>query len=121
MSPSAILKKVKARYPELKELPKAKLKLVEEAVKYASELSFSDDLVSDEEHAELMRKLGPNTPGRSLRAYRFREELTQSELAKKSDIPQANISAMENGKRPIGLNIAKRLAGILNCDYKKLI
>jgi len=121
MSPSAVLKKVKERFPELKELPKAKLRLVEEAVKYASEISLLSELASDDEHAALMKKLGPITPGRSLRAYRYREELNQSELAKKSGIPQANISAMENGKRPIGLNIAKRLAEILNCNYKRLI
>ncbi|MBS1958378.1 MAG: helix-turn-helix transcriptional regulator [Bdellovibrionales bacterium] len=115
---------MKRKFPQLQELPKAKLRLVEEALIYASELTVRDDLLSDREHAELMEKIGgkrSNTPGDSLRAYRLRQDLNQSDLARKSGIPQANISAMENGKRPIGLNIAKKLADILNCDYRKLV
>lgn len=124
MSPSSVLKKVKENYPELDKLPKAKLRLVELALVFANRLGTKDELISQQEHDDLMAKIAPKggiTPGNSLRAYRYREEFTQSELAKKSGIPQANISAMESGKRPIGLNIAKRLAEILNCDYKKLI
>jgi transcriptional regulator with XRE-family HTH domain len=45
----------------------------------------------------------------------------QQELALKSNISQANISAMEKGSRPIGLNVAIKLAKILRCDYKKLL
>jgi len=124
MSPSSVLKKVKENYPELNKLPKAKLRLVELALVFANRLGTEHELISQKEHDELIAKIGPKggfTPGNSLRAYRYREELTQAELAKKSGIPQANISAMEKGKRPIGLNIAKRLADILNCDYKKLV
>lgn len=122
MSPSAVLKKVKEQYPELAELPRAKLRLVENALVYASKLS-SYDLISENEHHELMEKILPGdpTPGSSLQAYRYREELTQQQLAKKSGISQANISAMEKGRRPIGLQVAKKLAEILNCDYKKLV
>lgn len=124
MSPSAILKSVKKRFPELDELPRAKLKLVEQALVYASELSLHEDLLSDRDHAELMSKLAGEKmtfPGSSLRAYRLREDLTQEDLARKSGIPQANISAMEKGRRPIGLITAKKLATILGCDYKKLV
>ena len=122
MSPSAVLKKVKEQYPELAELPKAKLRLVESALLYASTLS-SHDLLTEKEHDELMERILPGgpTPGRSLQAYRYREELTQQQLAKKSGISQANISAMEKGKRPIGLKVAKKLADILNCRYQKFI
>ena len=71
-----------------------------------------------------MKELEPKegmTPGVRLKIYRLREELTQQELAKKSGISQANISAMEKGSRPIGLNVAKKLAKILKFDCKKLI
>jgi DNA-binding XRE family transcriptional regulator len=54
-------------------------------------------------------------------AYRLREELTQSALGKKADIPQPHIAAMESGKRPIGLIAAKKLALALGIDYKKLL
>jgi transcriptional regulator with XRE-family HTH domain len=59
--------------------------------------------------------------GDRLKAYRLREELSQSELAKKCGIPQANISAMEAGRRAIGIQSAKKLADVLNCDYRQLI
>ena len=124
MSPAAILKSVKERFPELKELPREKLRLVEEALKYASELTARYDLISSQEHEILMEQMrgveGPSS-SMSLRAYRYREDLTQAELAAKAGVPQANISAMENGKRPIGLAMAKKLAAVLNCDYKKLV
>jgi len=57
----------------------------------------------------------------ALRAYRTREDLTQRELAEKAKIPQRHISEMENGKRPIGKEIAKRIAEVLGIDYRALL
>jgi len=57
-------------------------------------------------------------PGVALRGARGKEGLSQGELAKKLDIPQGNLSKMENGKRPIGKSMAKRLSKILNIDYR---
>ncbi len=123
MSPSAVLKNVKKQYPELEELPKAKLRLVEKALVYATKIALSEDLLSEKEHNELIEKLGhkKNTPAGTLKAYRLRSDLTQEKLAAKSGVSQANISAMEQARRPIGLKVAKILATILKCDYKKLI
>ena len=124
MSPSSILKKVKENYPELEELPKAKLRLVERALVFANRLGIGDELISVQDHAHLMAKIGPKggiKPGTSLHAYRIRENLTQSKLARKSGIPQSNISAIERGRRPIGIASARRLAEVLNCDYRKLV
>lgn len=124
MSPSAVLKAVKVRYPELEKLSKSKLRLVEKALVYANALALNEELLSSREHEELLNQISPKgglTSAHSLRAYRSREDLTQQELSKKSGISQANISAMEKGRRPIGLSVAKKLAEILNCDYKKLI
>ena len=123
MSSSSILKSVKERFPELKQLPAPKLKLVEEALVYATQLAMND-ILSEVENDRLMRKIGRKsgiTPANSLKAYRMRENLTQKGLSGKSKITQANISSMEQGKRPIGLAVAKKLAAILGCDYKKLI
>lgn len=53
-----------------------------------------------------------------LRGARYREGLTQVELAMKTGIPQRHISEMENGKRPIGKKIANKLAEIFNVDYR---
>ena len=72
---------------------------------------------------EQIRKDVPlaGTPAGSLRAYRYREDMTQADLAKKSGIAQGHISAMERGKRAIGVKSAKALAKVLNCRWEKLV
>lgn len=50
------------------------------------------------------------TPGESLRIIRELQELSQSDLAKITRIPQATISAIENGKINLGVERAKVLA-----------
>jgi len=47
-----------------------------------------------------------------------REGLTQIQLSKLTGIPQRHISEMENGKRPIGKEMAKRLGKALSISYK---
>jgi DNA-binding XRE family transcriptional regulator len=124
MTALGILKNVKRLFPELKELPKEKLRVVEEALVYAAGLGPDERLISAEENKQLLKKLGLKggiTPANSLKAYRLRQNLTQEELARRADIPQSNISAMEKGTRPIGLKSAKKLAFILHCNYKKLV
>lgn len=59
--------------------------------------------------------------GLVLRGARFREGLSQKELAKRCGISQENISKMENGQRPIGVKVAKKLATALKIDHKLLI
>ncbi|MGK5089901.1 helix-turn-helix transcriptional regulator [Bdellovibrionota bacterium FG-2] len=54
----------------------------------------------------------------ALRGARHKEGLSQVDLAKNLDISQADLSKMENGKRPIGKKMAKRLADALNIDYR---
>lgn len=54
----------------------------------------------------------------ALRGLRRREGLTQVEMGKLLRIPQGNLSQMEHGKRPIGKQIAKRLAELFKTDYR---
>jgi hypothetical protein len=56
-------------------------------------------------------------PGRMLRAARTKEDLSQTQLATLTGIPQRHISEMEHGKRPIGKERAKKLANALQIDY----
>lgn len=56
--------------------------------------------------------------GIALRGARGKEGLTQASLSEKAGIPQRHISEMENGKRPIGVNMAKRLGKVLKISYK---
>jgi len=57
-------------------------------------------------------------PSVTLRGARRKENLTQKQLAEWTGIPQSHISEMENGKRPIGKERAKRLGRVLNISYR---
>lgn len=59
-----------------------------------------------------------NMPGIALAGGREKEGLTQRQLAELTGIPQRHISEMENGKRPIGKERAKKLAEALKVNYK---
>jgi DNA-binding XRE family transcriptional regulator len=56
--------------------------------------------------------------GLMLRGSRAKEEVTQKELADALGISQHHISEMENGKRPIEKEMAKRLAEYFKTDYR---
>lgn len=53
--------------------------------------------------------------GESVRILRELQELSQSQLAKLTGIPQATISAIENGRVNLGVERAKVLARALHC------
>ena len=59
--------------------------------------------------------------GKSLRGARYREDISQRQLAKLTGVSVQNISAMENGRRPIGKEMAKRFAQVLNTDWRLLL
>jgi plasmid maintenance system antidote protein VapI len=56
--------------------------------------------------------------GIALRGGRKKEGLTQKELARLIGVSQNHISEMEHGKRPIGKDMARRLAEALKVDYR---
>jgi len=56
-----------------------------------------------------------------LKGLRLREGLSQLALGNLLGINQANISLMEQGKRPIGKNLARRLADFFKTDYRMFI
>lgn len=53
-----------------------------------------------------------------LKGARLKEGYTQVELAKKVGIHQYNLSKMEQGKRPLGKEMAKRIARVLKVDHR---
>ncbi len=57
-------------------------------------------------------------PGLLLKGLRHREGLSQIEFSKMLNISQTNLSAMENGRRSIGKEFAKRIAEKFNVDYR---
>jgi len=56
--------------------------------------------------------------GALLKGLRYREGLSQVEFAQKINVTQADLSKMENGHRPIGKIVAKRIEKIFGTDYK---
>jgi transcriptional regulator with XRE-family HTH domain len=55
------------------------------------------------------------TVGESVRILRELQEMSQNQLAQSSGIPQATISAIENGRVRLGVERAKVLARALRC------
>jgi transcriptional regulator with XRE-family HTH domain len=59
--------------------------------------------------------------GESVRIIRELNELSQNQLAKRTGIPQATISAIENGRVRLGVERAKLLARALKCHPGVLV
>ncbi len=59
--------------------------------------------------------------GMVLRGARFRESMSQKELAQLSGVSQDNISRIENGKRGVGEKVAKKLAKPLKINFHLLL
>ena len=61
------------------------------------------------------------TAGESVRILRELQELSQSELARLTGIPQSTISAVENNRVQLGVGRAKVLARTLKCQPALLV
>ena len=59
-----------------------------------------------------------NEPGTCLAGARNKKNLTQEALSRLTGIPRRHISEMENSKRPIGKMTAKKLAEVLDINYR---
>ncbi len=100
-------------------VPAAQANSVREAVEKILELTGleysisaeNDKLVSWEE------AFPEYSAGDTLKGARLMEGITQAELADKIGLKRHHISEMENDKRSISKDIAKRLAKALNTGY----
>jgi DNA-binding XRE family transcriptional regulator len=86
------------------------------AINALMKLGYSTDVVPLEDAFPEYSK--EETPGIILAGARYKEGLTQKQLAERTGIPQGHISKMENGKKVIGLKIAKKFGKALNINYK---
>jgi len=57
-------------------------------------------------------------PGMALHGLRVKEGLTQAELARRLGLKQHRISEMETGKRPITVEMAKRIGSEFKVPYQ---
>ena len=123
MSIKNIEKSIFEKHPELLTLLPKQVRLLRKIIEEAVILSSKEETLDRTETEAYFKDLVPDTgkPSAALRAYRKRLDLTQHQLSKKTKIPQPHISAMESGKRQIGLIAAKKLAKALRIDYKKLV
>jgi DNA-binding XRE family transcriptional regulator len=92
----------------------------DEAIRVLQEMGFSPEPETTS-WQEAFPGLQENAPGTYLSGARHREELTQRQLAEKTGIPQRHVSEMENGKRPIGKETARKMAAVLKTDYRMFL
>ncbi len=105
----------------LRGVPSDKAGLVKEAIEKILNLAGIpvEDTEEDDGRLYSIEQVFPDFHvGHALRGLRSREELTQKQLAEMIGVKPSHISEMENGKRPIGKAMAKRLAKALRTDYK---
>lgn len=91
---------------------------MDEAAKMLSRLGFVDAEAPTPWREAFPEYSDEQVPGVSLAGVRYREGMSQRKLAELTGIPQRHISEMENGKRPIGKERAKKLAEVLHTDYR---
>jgi ribosome-binding protein aMBF1 (putative translation factor) len=105
----------------LRGIPSDKAEMVKEAIEKILKLAGMP-LKSMEEYDDRLYSIEEVFPdfhiGHALRGLRSREGLTQKQLAEMIGAKPSHISEMENGKRPIGKEMAKRLARALRTEYK---
>lgn len=82
-------------------------------------LNDSDSIPAHEVFPELADPV--LRPAAMLRGGRYRENLTQKQLAEKLGIRQHHLSEMENAKRAISKEMALKLAEALRMDYKRFL
>jgi DNA-binding XRE family transcriptional regulator len=80
------------------------------------ELKEGDTLSWREAYEEDIEKF--SEAGLMLRGSRAKLGITQRQLAKRLGTNQSNIAAMENGRRPVGQNMAQRLAKVFDVDFR---
>jgi ribosome-binding protein aMBF1 (putative translation factor) len=95
-----------------------KLRRVAQALKVKDLTEWELDEKEFYDIEEVSPELAWNRGGVCIRGGRGKEGLTQKQLAEMTGIAQHHISEMENGKRPIGKETARKLAKALNIDYR---
>ena len=61
------------------------------------------------------------TPQKTLRLFRYRDNLTQAALGKKLGIPAQHVSGMETGRRTISPRMARKLGEIFGTKYQNFL
>ena len=71
---------------------------------------------------DIAEEINPEkTSSAALHRLRMHGKLTQKQLADRVGIRQHHLSEMENGKRAVGKEMAKKLANVLNANWRILV
>ncbi|MBI3535845.1 MAG: helix-turn-helix transcriptional regulator [Deltaproteobacteria bacterium] len=106
---------IEGKRPRLFLVPKEKARSVANLIE-----EFESNTVSLEDaFKDLYDKF--SRAGTTLHGFRLRDSLTQEELAKILVVKQSHISEMERGVRPIGKQMAMRLAKVFKTDYRSFL
>ena len=73
---------------------------------------------NNQEYVSETELFAERTPANMLIGARGKESITQMQLSALTGIPRRHISDMENGRRPIGKQNAKKIGEALNIDYR---
>lgn len=76
------------------------------------------DCISDEEPSEGTESTGCEASRDWLRRIRIQKGLRQNAVAERAGISQAYYCQIEKGERGLNVSVAKRIANVLNFDWK---
>ncbi len=95
----------------------AAIKRLRELARNAGAVEANDTIPA----ADITPALDSNPGSLYLKGIRYREGITQEQLSRVTGMHRRHISEMENGKRPIGKESAKKIAAVLKCDYRRFL
>jgi DNA-binding XRE family transcriptional regulator len=103
------------------EIPKKVLAALKKEFGNDLEINDDDELVditTTDWYKEMQEK---RTPGSALKAYRSNRGFSQGSLASELGITPANVSDMENGRRGISKEMAKKLSKVLKAPVERFL
>ena len=77
--------------------------------------------IEDDKLYSIEEVFGEITPGDCMRGLRAKEDLTQKQLAEKLGVRPHHISEMEHNRRPISIQMAKKIQSIFGIGYKTFL
>ena len=102
-------------------VPAGKAELVKRVMRALVETESGAGEAGEKQYYTPEEVFGPSSPGKALRGYRYREAMTQARLAELAGVSKQHISDMENGRRVIGKDVAKRLGEALGAPWKRFL
>jgi len=95
------------------DVPPSKLKPILVSLK-----AYSDEALPWRDIAAARIKSAGGESAHMVKTSREMAGLTQTDLAKRLGMPQANVSQIETGRRSVGKALAKKLAKVFGVDYR---